>query len=68
MAYLEGGQAKKAITVLQRVVEIRKKTLVEDDPVLLSSQQGLAMAYHANAKPQTRSNYLGILTKERGRL
>ncbi|KAL8701940.1 MAG: hypothetical protein Q9201_004645 [Fulgogasparrea decipioides] len=44
------GQGKKAVSLLEQVVEIRKQTLAEDHPSRLASQYMLAEAYQANGQ------------------
>lgn len=46
MALSEDGQSKEAITLLENVVKIRQRTLPEDSPDRLASQQELAVAYY----------------------
>jgi cytochrome c-type biogenesis protein CcmH/NrfG len=48
MVYRADGQVKKAVVLLEAVVEVRNKVLVADHPDRLASQHVLAMAYQAD--------------------
>ncbi|CAG7969514.1 unnamed protein product [Penicillium olsonii] len=47
-AYLDNGQTKEAIELIERVLAIQEKTLDGEDPSLLISQHELARAYLEN--------------------
>jgi tetratricopeptide (TPR) repeat protein len=46
--FINYGQVKKAVLLLEQVVKIREQTLAEDHPDRLASQHALAVAYKAN--------------------
>ncbi|KAF2496457.1 kinesin light chain, partial [Lophium mytilinum] len=49
-AYYADGQIKKAVKLLEHVVNVRKKVLEEEHPNQLASQHGLAGAYQADGQ------------------
>ncbi|KAF7539794.1 hypothetical protein G7054_g1901 [Neopestalotiopsis clavispora] len=57
-AYLDNGQVKDAIEILEQVVELESSTLAEDHPDRLASQHELARAYHENGQVK---DAIGIL-------
>ncbi|TVY32372.1 Kinesin light chain [Lachnellula occidentalis] len=47
-AYIENGQVKEAIALLEQVIRIQETTLAEDHPSRLASQLALGLAYIEN--------------------
>lgn len=50
--YHKGGRVKQAVTLLEHLVAVREKMLVEEHPDRLTSQDKLARAYGADEQIQ----------------
>jgi tetratricopeptide (TPR) repeat protein len=57
------GKNKKAVSLLEQVVEIRTTTLAADHPSRLASQQALALAYQANGQVKEAVSLLEQVVK-----
>jgi hypothetical protein len=50
IAYEADGQVRKAVVLLEHIVEVREKTLAAEHPSRLASQHALARAYEADGQ------------------
>lgn len=66
VAYLENGQSKEAIELLEQVVKIRS-TLMESHPDRLASQHALARAYKENGQVEKAIELMEYVVKVRKR-
>jgi hypothetical protein len=64
-AYQADGQVRKAVALLEQVVEVEEKTLAAEHPDRLASQHALAMAYQADGQVQKAVALLQHVVKVR---